>query len=167
MSLEERVGTLLTRRGWKIAVAETTCGGLICRRLTRVPGSSRYLDRGIVAYSTASKLDLLGVSEEMIDRFGAVSQEVAVAMADGVRRLGKTQIGIAETGLAGPIQGRSSKAVGSAFLAMATPSGTLWESSLFRGSRLQIQEQIARRAIEMIAEYLETQEGDLNPVTDG
>ena len=154
---------LLTRKGWKLAVAETTSGGLICHRLIRVPGSSDYLERGVVAYSAASKLDLPGVSGEMLSRFGAVSPEVAAAMAEGVRRLGKTQIGVAETGIAGPLRGRSAKPVGTACLAMATPHGALSESHLFRGSRVEIQEQIARRAIDMIVEYLE----QTDPAKDG
>jgi nicotinamide-nucleotide amidase len=154
MTLEERLGQLLTRRGWRIAVAETTSGGLICHRLVSVPGSSKYLERGVIAYSRASKLDLPGVSEALLDRFGAVSPEVAAALAEGVRRLGGVEVGVAETGIAGPVRGRSPKPVGACHIALSGPSGNRSEERLFHGERLDIQRQIAQRAIEMTVEYL-------------
>ncbi|MSS73740.1 MAG: CinA family protein [Candidatus Latescibacteria bacterium] len=155
MSPEERLGHLLSQRGWRIAVAETTSGGLICHRLVAVPGSSKYFERGIVAYSRASKLDLPGVPADLLDRFGSVSPEVSVALAEGVRRLGGAEVGIAETGIAGPIRGRSPKPVGACHLALSAPSGTRSEERLFHGERVDIQRQIAQRAIEMTVEYLE------------
>lgn len=156
MSLEERLGQLLIQRGWRIAVAETTAGGLICHRLVAVPGSSKYFERGVVAYSRAAKLDLPGVSADLLDRFGAVSQEVALALAEGVRRLGDVEVGVAETGIAGPIRGRSPKPVGACHIALSAPSGARSEERLFQGDRAGIQRQIAQRAIEMVVEYLES-----------
>lgn len=156
MTLEEKLGHLLTRRGWRIAVAETTSGGLICHRLVAVPGSSKYFERGVVVYSRASKLDLPGVPADLLDRFGAVSPEVALALAEGVRRLGGAEVGLAETGIAGPIRGRSPKPVGACHIALSVPSGMLSEERLFHGERIDIQRQIAQRAIEMAVEYLES-----------
>ena len=156
MPPEERLGQLLTQKGWRIAVAETTTGGLICHRLVAIPGSSKYFERGVVAYSRASKLGLPGVSADLIDRFGAVSQEVALALAEGVRRLGGVEVGVAETGIAGPIRGRSPKPVGACHIALSAPSGTCSEERHFQGERADIQRQIAQRAIEMVVEYLES-----------
>jgi nicotinamide-nucleotide amidase len=153
MSLEERLGHLLLQRGWRIAVAETTSGGLICHRLVSVPGSSKYFERGIVAYSRASKLDLL--PPDLLDHFGSVSPAVAIALAEGIRRLSGAEVGIAETGIAGPIRGRSPKPVGTCHLALSAPSGNRSEERLFHGERIDIQRQIAQRAIEMAVEYLE------------
>ena len=154
MSTEEQVGHLLTGRGWRIAVAETTTGGLICHRLVSVPGSSKYVERGIVAYSRAAKLDLPGVSEDLLSRFGAVSPEAALALAEGIRRLAGVEVGLAETGIAGPIRGRSPKPVGEAHIALSLPSGTRAEERLFHGERIDIQRQIAQRALEMLVECL-------------
>ena len=155
MSTEEQVGHLLTGRGWRIAVAETTTDGLICHRLVSVPGSSKYVERGIVAYSRAAKLDIPGVSEDLLSRFGAVSPETALALAEGIRRLAGVEVGLAETGIAGPIRGRSPKPVGEAHIALSLPSGTHVEERLFHGERIDIQRQIAQRALEMLLEHLE------------
>ncbi|RKY73329.1 MAG: competence/damage-inducible protein A, partial [Candidatus Latescibacterota bacterium] len=83
--MEEVVGRLLKRRGWRIATAESCTGGLVGHRITEVPGSSDYFERGVVAYSNRAKVELLGVPEELIRRHGAVSPQVAKAMAEGVR----------------------------------------------------------------------------------
>lgn len=154
MLIEEQVGHLLLQRGWRIAVAETTTGGLICHRLVSVPGSSGYLERGTVAYSRAAKLDLPGVTEDLLSRFGAVSPETALALAGGIRRLAGVEVGLAETGIAGPIRGRSPKPVGEAHIALSLPSGTHVEEHRFEGDRADIQRRIAQRALEMLAECL-------------
>ncbi len=155
MPPEEQIGHLLLQRGWRVAVAETTTGGLICHRLVSVAGSSKYLDRGIVAYSRAAKLDLPGLTEDLFSRFGAVSPETATALAEGVRRLANVEVGLAETGIAGPVRGRSPKPVGESHIALALPAGTRVEEHLFRGDRPDIQRQIAQRALEMLVEALE------------
>ena len=101
-SLEAQLGRLLTRRGWALAVAETTTGGLICSRIVSAPGSSAYFDRGVVAYSKASKVKMLGVSEVFLEAYGAVSEETAAALAKGMRQLSESTLGLAETGIARP-----------------------------------------------------------------
>ena len=151
--LEVQLGNALTERGWTLSVAETTAGGLICARIVGVPGSSGYFDRGVVAYSKASKVDLLGVSEDLMAFHGAVSEETAVALAEGIRRISGAALGLAETGIAGPIRGRSPKPLGSACIALAGPADTRSASFVFAGNRDRIRVQIVARALEMVVAY--------------
>ena len=101
--LEVKLGILLRERDWTIAVAETTTGGLISARIVSVPGSSAYYERGVIAYSALSKREMLGIDEKVMDTYGAVSAEAACAMAKGVRKVSGADLGLAETGIAGPI----------------------------------------------------------------
>ena len=100
--LEQAVGDALVRRGWRIGVAESCTGGLITSRLTDVPGSSAYVDRGVVVYSNAAKSDLLGVPAALLEAHGAVSEPVATAMASGLRAASGVDLAVATTGIAGP-----------------------------------------------------------------
>ncbi len=154
-SLEAQLGELLVGREWTISVAETTTGGLICARIVEIPGSSRYLNRGIVAYSRACKIDMLGVDEDLLHTYGAVSTEAAVALAEGVRRVSETTFGLAETGLAGPIRGRSKKPIGTAYIALAAPGGTRCASFSLEGDRQRIREQISEKALAFTVNELE------------
>ena len=154
-SVETRLGRLLTERGWKLAVAETTTGGLICSRIVAVPGSSSYLDRGVVAYSPEAKIHMLGVGEDLLREHGAVSSETASALAEGVRDLSGSTFGLAETGIAGPARGRSPKPIGSAYVALASPHGTRCEALSFTGTRQQIREEIADAALSLCLEHAE------------
>jgi nicotinamide-nucleotide amidase len=123
--LEQTVGRLLAERGLTLAVAESCSGGLIASRLTDVPGSSRYLLAGLVTYSNASKVRELGVPAELIEAHGAVSEPVARAMAEGVRRTCGADLAIATTGVAGPDGGSDEKPVGTLYLALADARGTV------------------------------------------
>ena len=156
VSLEETIATHLRQRGWHLALAETTTGGLIAVRLVRLAGSSAYFDRSIVAYSKEAKLQSLGVDPAALDRSGAVSVEAACAMAEGLHRLSQADMVLAETGIAGPIRGRSPKPLGTTCFAMRTPTGMLTGEAQFAGDRHTIQEQIAEHALGMIARYLTT-----------
>ena len=156
MSLEETIASHLRQRGWHLALAETTTGGRIAVRLVCLAGSSAYFDRSIVAYSKAAKLQSLGVDPEVFDRSGAVSIEAACAMAEGLYRLSQADMVLAETGIAGPIRGRSPKPLGTTCFALRTPTGMLTEEVQFTGDRQAIQEQIAEHALGMIAQYLTT-----------
>ena len=109
-SIEAVVGAMLMARGWKIAVAESCTGGLVTSRLTDISGSSAWVERAVVAYSNAAKVALLGVAESDIAAHGAVSEVVAVAMAEGVRRLAGVEVGVGITGIAGPTGGSESQA---------------------------------------------------------
>ena len=130
-SLEVRLCGLMTGRGWTLSVAETTTGGLISSRIVSVPGSSGYFDRGLVPYSAGAKTQALGISRSLLKRCGAVSEEVASAMAEAVGRMSHSTLGLAETGIAGPIRGRSPKPLGTAFIALWTPEGVRCERFAF------------------------------------
>jgi nicotinamide-nucleotide amidase len=122
--IEHVVGCLLAARGQTVAVAESCTGGLVASRITNVPGSSRYFERGVVTYSNAAKIQLLGVPADMIAVRGAVSAEVARAMAEGIRRLAGTSYGIGITGIAGPEGGTPEKPVGLTYIGLAWEGGS-------------------------------------------
>ena len=148
------MAALLTDRGLTLAVAESCTGGLIIDRLTDVPGSSLFLERGVVVYSNASKVDLLGVPASIMDKHGAVSEETAVLMAEGVRRLGGTDIGLATTGIAGPAGGTEEKPVGTVFVALSSGEGTICRRYQFRWKRRRIKEISAQIALDMLRRAL-------------
>ena len=137
-----------------MAVAETTAGGLITARLLSVPRASRWLDRGIVAYTAASKRDSLGVDLEIQKEYGAVSEPAVLAMADGLRSVADVAWVVSESGLAGPIRGRSPKPVGSVCFAVVGPQSRLTEEMQFDGSRVEIMEQIAEHALQILRKAL-------------
>jgi len=120
-SLEEVVGGLLARRGWRLAAAESCTGGLLLGRLTNVPGSSAWVAGGVVAYANEVKVAQLGVPESWIAEHGAVSEPVAQAMADGVRERLGAEVGIGLTGIAGPGGGTEGKPVGTVAIALSGP----------------------------------------------
>jgi nicotinamide-nucleotide amidase len=148
--LEETLGKLLKARGLTIAVAESCTGGLVAHRLTNVSGSSGYFERGIVAYSNATKIDVLRVPREILDAHGAVSREVAEAMATGVRQLAGTSIGLSTTGVAGPTGGTAEKPVGLVWVGYADPDTTLAVKFNFGEGRLRIKERAAQAAMELV-----------------
>jgi PncC family amidohydrolase len=151
---EETIADQLRQRGWFLALAETTTGGLIATRIVRLPGSSAYFDRSVVAYSKDAKLQSLGMDVEVMDRYGAVSTETAQAMALGLQGICRADIVLAETGIAGPIRGRSPKPLGSTCFAMSTPTGMVTEEQCFEGDREAIQAKITEHALHMIVRYL-------------
>jgi PncC family amidohydrolase len=155
VSLEETIADQLRQRGWYLALAETTTGGIIATRLVRLAGSSAYFDRSIVAYSKEAKVQSLGMDAAVMDQYGAVSPETAAAMAEGLHRISQADLVLAETGIAGPLQGRRSpKPLGSTCFALLTPTGVITEEQQFDGDRQSIQEQIAEHALHMITRYL-------------
>ena len=153
-SMEHVVGDLLVERNMRIAVAESCTGGLIMSRLTDVPGSSRYVDRGVVLYSNEAKTELLGVAPTLIEEHGAVSEEVAIAMAEGMRVHARTDIGVGVTGIAGPGGGTPQKPVGT--VAIAASISGLMRSRVFRfvGDREQVKFQASQAALDMVRRML-------------
>lgn len=152
--LEYEVGRLLRATGWTIAVAESCTGGLIGHRLTAVPGSSDYFVGGIVAYSNEVKRRWLGVPEETLRRVGAVSEETARAMAQGVRERLQTDLGLACTGIAGPGGGTPEKPVGLVYVALAAPDEGRGERHRWRGSREDIKYRASQAALDLLRRYL-------------
>ncbi len=143
-TLDEVVGTLLRQAGLRVAVAESCTGGLVGERLTAVPGSSAYFLGGVVAYSNEAKVQLLGVARALLEQFGAVSAEVAEAMARGVREAFRADVGVAVTGIAGPGGGTEAKPVGRVFLALADEQGC-------RSARSDFGEEPGREGIRRLA----------------
>lgn len=152
--MEEVVGALLKQRRLTLAAAESCTGGLIGARITNVAGSSEYFDRSIVVYSNASKTQLLGVPAEIIASRGAVSREVAEAMAAGIRQNAATGLGLAVTGIAGPDGGSSEKPVGLVYIALAASDGVQVVEHRFLGDRSQVRQRSAQAALDMVRKYL-------------
>jgi nicotinamide-nucleotide amidase len=148
--LEAVVGDLLKAQGLTIAVAESCTGGLLASRLTDVSGSSAYVDRGVVCYSNRSKIDLLGVSESLIAESGAVSEEVARAMADGIRERSGARVGIGVTGIAGPTGGTPEKPVGTVAIAVLADADARVRTFRLIGGREQIKFQAAQAALNLL-----------------
>ena len=154
MSLQEQLARILTERGLRIAIAETTAGGLISSRLVSVPGSSEFFDLGIVAYSRRTKIDVLQVPEDVLDTYGSVSAESASAMADAVRERSGSDLGLAETGIAGPLRGRSPKPIGYVCIAISSREGTEVVEQEHPGDREAIRQGIAEGALQALLGYL-------------
>jgi nicotinamide-nucleotide amidase len=148
--LEEVVGDLLRAAGWTLAAAESCSGGLVMSRLTDVPGSSDYVDRGVVCYSNRSKTDLAGVDESLMLRHGAVSEPVAQAMAEGIRSRAKTDVGIGVTGIAGPGGGTPEKPVGTVAIAVSAGDALSVRTFAFFGNREMVKFQSAQAALNML-----------------
>lgn len=148
--LPEVVVGLLRDRGLRVAVAESCTGGLLSRMLTDVPGASAVFDRGVVVYSNHSKTELAGVAAETIDRHGAVSAEVASALAAGIRARSGADVGIGITGIAGPEGGSEDKPVGLVFIALDGAAGAQERRAVFPGDRERVRLQSARGALDML-----------------
>ena len=153
-SLEEVLGDLLVARALRIAVAESCTGGLLTSRLTDVPGSSRYVDRAVVAYSNEAKIELLGVPPALIEQHGAVSEPVALAMADGIKSRARVDIGVGVTGVAGPGGGTAEKPVGMVAIATALRGTSRSRTFRFIGGRDQVKFQASQAALDMVRRML-------------
>lgn len=155
-TLEETVARQLADAGLTIAVAESCTAGLIAHRLTRTPGASMYLDGGVIAYSNVAKSRWLGVSSDTIVRHGAVSSEVARAMADGARAHAETDLAISTTGIAGPSGGTPDKPVGLVFIALAHAGGTDVREMRYgtEPGRAGIQYLASQTALDVIRQHL-------------
>jgi len=148
--LEVVVGDLLRERGMKVAVAESCTGGLLASRLTDVPGSSDYVDRGVVCYSNHAKVVLASVPEALIAEHGAVSEPVALAMAEGIRASAEADVGMGVTGIAGPGGGTPQKPVGTVAIAVVTPGASRVKTFQFLGNREMVKFQSSQAALNML-----------------
>jgi nicotinamide-nucleotide amidase len=148
--LEAVIGDLLREKQLTISVAESCSGGLLASRITDVPGSSEYFDRGVVCYSNRAKEEMLGVPPALIAAHGAVSEPVATAMAGGIVERSGSDIGIGITGIAGPGGGTPEKPVGTVAIAVKTPSATQIRMFQFLGGRDMVKFQSAQAAMNML-----------------
>src|SRR6202050_1552268 len=153
-SLEQIVGYWLQMRNATLAVAESCTGGLLGERITSVGGSSRYFAGGAIVYANAVKSELAGVPVEMIERHGAVSREVAAALAEGIRYRCESTLGVGITGVAGPGGGTPEKPVGLVFHALASDSGTEVIERNFPGDRKRIRWFATTLALDMVRRKL-------------
>jgi len=150
ISLEEVAGHLLNTAHKKVAVAESCTGGLLAERFTHVAGSSAYFERGIVVYSNRAKTELLGVPPELIDANGAVSENVAKAMAEGIRDRAGVDFGISITGIAGPDGGSAEKPVGTVFVGLADAGESTVKRYNFPGNRSRIRFSSSQAALNLL-----------------
>jgi nicotinamide-nucleotide amidase len=137
-----------------LSLAESCSGGLIAKRITDISGCSRYFSEGVVTYSNAAKMRLLGVSAEILNNCGAVSSECAAAMATGIREASGSDLGLSVTGIAGPDGGSEDKPVGTVFIALAAPDGCVTRRFQFHGARDQIRTLTAWSALDCLRRYL-------------
>jgi nicotinamide-nucleotide amidase len=152
--LEDVIGSLLKERIITLAVAESCTGGLITDRITNVSGSSEYFERGAVTYSNKSKIDELGVPSNFLEQYGAVSRQVAEAMASGIRTKSNADIGLSTTGIAGPSGGSPDKPVGLVWIGYSDRENTLAVQFNFGGERRIVKERTAQAALELLRRKL-------------
>ncbi len=152
--LEEETGALLSELGLTIAVAESASGGLISNLITNVSGSSNYFKGSVVSYDNEIKSKVLGVRKETLEKYGAVSAQTAEEMAEGVRKLMKVDIGLSDTGIAGPSGATLGKAVGLFYIGLSLERGTRVEEHLFHGDRMENKQSAAEAVLGMLKEYL-------------
>lgn len=146
------LGEALRRRGWRMAAAESCTGGLIAASCTMVAGSSDWFERGFVSYSNAAKTELLGVPPSLIAGHGAVSEEVALAMAGGALSRAPVQLAVAVTGIAGPGGAVPGKPVGTVWLAWGTASGLRAERLQLPGDRTAVRMATVQAALRRLRE---------------
>lgn len=153
--LAARIGELLVERGERVAVSETTAGGLLAARMLSVPGASRWFEGGLVPYTGVHKWEALGVDREIAREHGAVSPQWVSATAEGLVGATEAQWAVAESGIAGP-QGsrRSPKPVGAVAIAVTGPNGTIAEEQTFPGSRAEVMRQITERCLDLLEQQL-------------
>ena len=153
-SLEQEVGNLLRQKGLTLGVVESATGGLISHRITNVPGSSDYYEGSITAYSNEVKIKVVGVRENTINQYGAVSSQVAEEMAQGGSKVLAADICLADTGIAGPSGATPGKPVGLFYIGLCHNEGTYSQKHIFQGDREQNKRSAAETALSWLKEYL-------------
>ena len=145
----------LREKRLRIATAESCTGGLVAAAITAIPGASDAFDCGIICYSNEIKEKLLAVDHQLLEEYGAVSKETAIAMATGVRKLAKADIALAITGIAGPSGGTAEKPVGLVYIALADKEHCRAIKNIFPGSRDDVRRQSVEQALKMLDELLD------------
>lgn len=152
--MDDAVAELFRDRCLTLSLAESCSGGLIAKRITDIPGSSRYFCEGVVTYSNNAKIRVLEVQADILNSCGAVSSECASAMAKGVRLASGSDLGLATTGIAGPDGGSEEKPVGTVFISLAAPDGCWTKRFQFNGNRDEIRTLTAWTALDWLRRYL-------------
>ena len=153
-NIEQEIGNLLRQKGLTLGLVESATGGLISHLITNVPGSSDYYKGAITAYSSETKIKVVGVKETTINKYGVVSHQVAEEMAEGGRKVLATDICLADTGIAGPSGATPGKPVGLFYLGLSHKEGTLSRKHHLQGSREQNKRDAAKTALNWVREYL-------------
>ncbi|WP_422861058.1 competence/damage-inducible protein A [Flagellimonas sp. W118] len=153
-SIESQIGKLLTKKNMTIATAESFTGGKIAQRITSVPGASAYFKGSMVSYATETKIEVLNVPKEVIDKHSVVSEEVAISMAENARKIFKTDFSIATTGNAGPTKGDSDAEVGTVFIAISSARRTFATQFTMGNHRERIVQKSVNKAFEMFAKEI-------------
>jgi len=154
MSLEQEIGVLLRQKGLTLGLVESASGGLISHRITNVSGSSDYYKGSVTAYSNEVKSKVVGVSEDTINQYGAVSPQVAEEMAQGGRNILAADICLADTGIAGPSGAIPGKPVGLFYIGLSHGERTYSRKHIFHGDREQNKQSAAETALGWLKEYL-------------
>jgi PncC family amidohydrolase len=154
MKLEKAIGDLLGEKGWTLSIAESCTGGLVSDRITNIPGSSDYFEGGMVTYSNESKAKHLGIPLNYIERYGAVSPQVARRMAQGVRKAFNATFGLSTTGVAGPTGGTKRSPIGRVFIGLADGRRTWVRKLDLKGNRIEIKRKATERSLEFLLDYL-------------
>jgi PncC family amidohydrolase len=149
------VGELLRQHRLSLAIAESCTGGLLGDKITNVPGASNYFMGGVIAYDNRVKVGLLSVREGALEQFGAVSEEIALEMAQGARQAMQADIGLSITGIAGPSGGTPEKPVGLTWIGMSAAGAQKAWRSIWPGDRQAVKEQSADEALRRLAEFLQ------------
>jgi len=153
-TMESIVGELLKERKMMVSVAESCTGGLIGHRLTTISGSSLYFERGLIVYSNRSKVEMLGVMQQTIDSYGAVSDQTVREMAEGVKKIAKTDLGLAVTGIAGPLGESEDKPVGTVFIGLSVDGKIFSAQYRFSGDRDKVKLNTSEMALDWVRRYL-------------
>jgi PncC family amidohydrolase len=154
IKLINKVSDELKKHHVTIATAESCTGGLLAHTLTNVSGSSEYFDCGVISYSDTAKMRLLDIPEQLLKNYGAVSKEVAAAMAKAIRQHAQVNYGLATTGIAGPTGGSKEKPIGLVYIAISTKDTVVVKQFLFSGDRLTNKENTCTAALELLLETL-------------
>ena len=155
--LVKQLAAKLMEKGWMLATAESCTGGMIAAACTDLAGSSQWFDRGFVTYSNEAKTEMLGVPAELIEKHGAVSEEVVRAMAEGAIRHSRAQVSIAVTGIAGPGGGTAEKPVGTVWVGWCVGGTTLTEFLNLKGNRTAIRQVTVSASLSKISSQLKNQ----------
>ena len=154
MHLINKLSDELKKHHVTIATAESCTGGLLAHTLTNISGSSEYFDQGVISYSNKAKMELLGVPEQVLKTYGAVSKEVATAMATAIQQRASVHYGLATTGIAGPTGGSKNKPVGLVYIGISTKETVVVKRFLFTGDRLTNKESTCTAALQLLLQMI-------------